>query len=402
MDKKKKIMLVAALCAASMMGMGSLALSSGLAYIAREFPDIGTVWIQLLVTGPVILQIPACLLASWLGTFFSKKKLIIFSVILFLFCGVTPFFIKNFWVILILRILYGAAVGLGPTVSGSIAFQAFLDEDERARVVGLTGAFSMLGGTYYTLIGGLLSETGWQFCFLSYLIGVPILLICLFFLPSKDSDMHTDTPVPQRSESRAVYRIKPEIYWIAFLFLIYFTLYFAYTNNISAFVLKTGLGGSSESGLSYTIVNLSGFLGGLSFHFVHKRLRYWTLPFSVAVTGLGFFVIAAASSLTAVFIGSFLHGIAIGWYTPNNSILYGEIMPPEAMTFTLGVTGAIGNIGQLVSTVAFAWLSGALGLTTERSVIMLAVYGYISLTAICAVYIALRLRRRRRAPHSTL
>ena len=162
-------------------------------------------------------------------------------------------------------------------------------------------------------------------------------------------------------------------------------------------MLNSGLGGSSESGLSYTIVNLSGFIGGLTFYYVRKWLRYWTLPFSVAVTGLGFFAIASAHSLTAVFLGSFLHGIAIGWYTPNNSILYGEIMEPEAMTFTLGVTGAIGNIGQIVSTLIFAWLTGALHLSTERSVIMLAVYGYAALTLICAIYITLRLRKMRRS-----
>lgn len=396
MHKRSNAPLIAALCAVSMMGMGSLALSSGLAYIQQEFPDIGTVWIQLLVTGPVILQIPTGLLASWLSTKFSKRSLILFSILLYIFCGVVPFFLRSFWPILVLRILYGAAVGLGPTVAGSVTFQVFLDENERSRVVGLTGAFAMMGGTYSTLVGGLLSEIGWQYCFLSYLIGVPILILAAVYLP-KNLGSVSAAPSAAPVQTKAVYRIRPEVYWLSFLFLIYFTCYFAYTNNISAFVLNSGLGGSSESGLSYTIVNLSGFVGGLTFYYVCKWLRYWTLPFSVAVTGLGFFVIASAHSLTAVFLGSFLHGIAIGWYTPNNSILYGEIMEPEAMTFTLGVTGAIGNIGQIVSTLIFAWLTGALRLSTERSVIMLAVYGYAALTLICAVYITLRLRKMRRS-----
>ncbi len=392
MRKQKKNLIVIALCAASFMGMGSLALSSGLAYIQQEFSDVGTMWIQLLVTGAVLTQVPVSLLASWLCTKFSKRSLILFSALLFLFCGVTPFFLHNFAVILVLRILYGAAVGLGPTVSGSMAFQLFLDENERSRVVGLTGAFGMLGGTYYTLVGGLLSEIGWQYCFLSYLVGVPILLLTFLFLP-KDQELAVEDAGNGSPQIKAVYKIKPEVIWIAFLFLIYFTLYFAYTNNISAFVLNSGLGGSSESGLSYTIVNLSGFFGGLTFYYVRKCFRYWTLPFSVVVTGLGFFVIATANSLPMVFIGSFLHGIAIGWYTPNNSILYGEIMPPEAMTFTMGVTGAIGNLGQLVSTVAFAGVADALHVTTERGVLLMASYGYVILVAVCMVYIALRLQR---------
>ncbi len=223
MDKKKRGLLIAALCAVSMMGMGSLALSSGLAYIQQAFPDVGTVWIQLLVTGPVILQIPAALVASWLSTKFSKKSLILFSIALFLFCGVVPFFIRDFTVILILRILYGAAVGLGPTVSGSLGFQAFLDEDTRSRVVGLTGAFSMMGGTYYTLVGGLLAEFGWQYSFLTYLIGVPILILAAAFLPRKLEEVPDAAALPEGGsggKAKAVYRIKGEVYWIAFLFLI--------------------------------------------------------------------------------------------------------------------------------------------------------------------------------------
>lgn len=372
------------------MGMGSLALSSGLAYIQQEFSDVNIMWIQLLVTGAVITQVPASLFASWFCTRFSRRGLILFSICMFLFCGTVPFFLHNFTVILILRILYGVAIGLGPTVASSMIFQLFLDDSERSRVVGLTGAFAMLGGTYYTLVGGILSETGWQYCFLSYLVGVPILILAFLFLP-KDNESADMRETDIHTQSKAVYRIKPEVIWIAFLFLIYFTLYFAYTNNISAFVLNSGLGGSSESGLSYTLVNLSGFLGGLSFYYIHKWFRYWTLPFSVAVTGLGFFIIATATSLPMVFIGSFLHGTAIGWYTPNNSILYGEIMPPEAMTFTIGVTGAIGNLGQLVSTVAFAWAADALHVSTERGILLLSSYGYIFLVIICAVYITAKL-----------
>ncbi|MEM5780547.1 MAG: MFS transporter [Lawsonibacter sp.] len=391
MEKHQKTRIVTALCAVSMMGMGSLALSSGLAYIAREFSHVGTVWIQLLVTGPVILQIPMGLMAGWLSTKFSRKKLILFSIALFLLCGILPFFVHVFPLILLMRIFYGGAIGLCTTLSGSLTFLLFLEEGERSRVIGLTGAFAMLGGTYYTLIGGFLSELGWQYCFLAYFIGVPILILAIAFLPNNEA--LSQLSAAAAGPTRAVYRPKPEVYWIAFLFLIYFTLYFAYTNNISAFILNNGLGSSSQSGWSYTIVNLSGFFGGLSFYFVRKYLHYWTLPFSVAVTGLGFFLIATADALPVVFLGSFLHGIAIGWYTPNNSILYGEIMPPEAMTFTIGITGAIGNIGQLLSTVAFAGVASALNITTERGVLLMSSYGYIVLVIVCAIYIALRIAR---------
>ena len=401
MNRQRKTLIIIALCAASFMGMGSLALSSGLAYIQQEFADVDIIWIQLLVTGAVLMQVPVSLFASWFCTRFSRRSLILFSVCMFLFCGVTPFFLHNFTIILVLRILYGTAVGLGPTVASSLVFQLFIDNNERSHVVGLTGAFAMLGGMYYTLVGGLLSEIGWQYCFLSYLIGVPILILAFLFLP-KDSELTAINESPTQPEIKAVYRIKPEVIWIAFLFLIYFTLYFAYTNNISAFVLVSGLGGSSESGLSYTIVNLSGFFGGLTFYYIRKWFRYWTLPFSVAMTGLGFFIIATATTLPMVFIGSFLHGIAIGWYTPNNSILYGEIMPPEAMTFTMGVTGAIGNLGQLVSTVVFAWIANTLHVTTERDILLLSSYGYILLVVVCTVYIGLRLMNKRKLERNTL
>ena len=125
MEKHQKTRIVTALCAVSMMGMGSLALSSGLAYIAREFSHVGTVWIQLLVTGPVILQIPMGLMAGWLSTKFSRKKLILFSIALFLLCGILPFFVHVFPLILLMRIFYGGAIGLCTTLSGSLTFLLF-------------------------------------------------------------------------------------------------------------------------------------------------------------------------------------------------------------------------------------------------------------------------------------
>ena len=388
--RSRPLSIKIALCAVALMGMGSLAASAGLSYIADEFPQIPQVWLQLLVTGPVLLQVPVGLSASWLSSRFSPKTLLLAGIALFLICGVTPFFIHSFVLLLLLRVLYGAAIGISTTLASSLCFFYFQNERARSKAFGLVSAFSMFGGMYYTYVGGRLSEYGWQYCFLAYLIGIPIFLLVAMCLPDSGC-----TQAPCRKGLRT-YALRPEVLWVAFLTLVYMLLYFAYTNNISVFVVHSGMGGASEAGISYSIVNGCGFLGGLLFSRFYLRTKHWIMPLAYAITTAGFFIIALSHTLPSLFAGSVLIGISIAWVLPQANILYGEIMPPEAMTFTVGITGAIANLGQLLSTFALTGMASLFSVQDERGVLLMAAAEYIALTAVSAVYIARRTRRAKR------
>lgn len=371
--------LKAALCALSALTMGALAVASGVADLARAFPDVPLALVQMLITAPILIQTPVTLLGSFFCQWASKKQLLILSCILFLAGGLTPYFIHSFPVILAMRCVYGAGVGLVVPLTASLAAEYFQGA-ERAAVMGLNSAVGMLGGAFYTYAGGRLSVIGWQYCFLAYLIGVPVLLMAVFFLPAGETSRRA------HGRERASHGLPGVVFTVAFISLVYLVLYFAYTNNISLFVANTGLGNASHSGLSYSIVNACGFLGGLCFGRLSPRIGGWMLPLSAAVTTGGFFIIGHSFSLPVLYAGSVLIGVGLSWFLPQTQLIIGGAVPQEACTYAYGVNGAISNAGQFLSALVLGPLAAGLGISSERGMILLAAWGYVALTVFCGGY----------------
>ncbi len=390
--------LTVTVCAVAVINMGQLVTSSGLAYIAAAFPDVKELWISLLVTGSAVTQVPAGILSGYLARRIPKKRLLVFALLLFLITGLAPFFLRSFPLILLMRILFGAAAGISVPVGASLCFDFYESEREQSRMLGLNSAFSMLGGVYFTFAGGQLSELGWQYCFLAYLIGIPILLLVLLFLP--EQEVASPLSGAQSERRSTAYRMSPIAMVMAVFLLFYLSLYFIYTTNISAFVLETGMGGSAESGLSYSVVNGAGILGGVCFGFLFQRIKHWVTPFAFLITGAGFLIIAMSTSLPVLFGGSVLIGLGIAWIMPHLNYVYGVVSKPEDRTLTMGIATAVGQCGQLVSSFMISWLCRAFHITTSKGQLMVGTYGYFAVTVLTVaftVYMIGYLRRQEEA-----
>ena len=379
MNKRR---LTISLCAASFLQMGALATASGMADMVKAFPDVPVTLVQLLTTLPILIQTPVTLFATFFCRFLSKKKLLILACVFFLTGGLIPFFIHNFLVIVIIRCLYGAAVGLVIPLVTALAGEHF-EGGKRAGVLGLASAIGMLGGAFYTFAGGLLSVAGWNYCFLTYLVGIPVLIIVASCL----EDEGIRHAVPANHENKGSRSGLPAmVFVIALGSLVYLVLYFAYTNTISLFVAAEHIGNSADAGISYSLVNICGFIGGLLFGKLHRRLREMLVPLCVGVTMAGFVIIAISETMPVLLIGSVLIGLGISWFLPETQYIISAVVRPEQLTLAYGVNGAITNAGQILSSPIFAFLAAALGIATERGVILSAGIGYIALTVICVPF----------------
>lgn len=391
MEQRK---LKIALAALSALTMGALAVASGVADLAEAFPDVPVFLIQMLITAPILVQTPVTLFSSWFCRFASTKRLLLLACILFIVGGLTPYFVHVYPVILLMRCVYGAGIGLVVPLTASLAAEHFQGA-ERAAVMGLNSAIGMLGGAFYTYVGGLLSVVGWQYCFLAYLIGIPVLLITAVCLPDGEK-----TQVQSESRTGASSLRLPAMVWIvALTSLVYLVFYFAYTNHISLFVANEGLGNASHSGMSYSIVNGCGFLGGLCFGALSKRAGNKMLPVSVGVTTAGFFIIAASQNLPVLYAGSVLIGVGLSWFLPQTQLMIGACVPQEQCTYAFGVNGAVSNAGQFLSALVLGELAVVFGISGERDMMKLAAWGYVLLTVFC-VWLALTARKRAGRPVS--
>ena len=363
--------------ALSALTMGALAVASGVADLAEAFPQVPVTLVQMLITAPILVQTPVTLFGSLFCRWASKKQLLLLACIFFVVGGLTPFFIHSFPIILAMRCLYGAGVGLVIPLTASLTAKYFQGE-ERAAVMGLNSAVGMLGGAFYTYVGGQLSVVGWQYCFLAYLIGIPVFVLTLLFLPSGEKVVHS---IPQQREKAG--RLPGSVFVVAVTSLVYLVLYFAYTNHISLFVANTGMGTAAQSGLSYSIVNICGFFGGLLFGVLSKWGKEWMLGISVAVTTGGFFLIGMSENLPMLYFGSVWIGVGLSWFLPQTQLMIGGAVPREQSTYAYGVNGAISNAGQFLSALILGELAAGMGISDERGMILMAGWGYVLLTVFC-------------------
>ena len=381
-----------AVFATALLGMGTIASASGMAYIKEAFSDVSTTWIQLLTTIPTVSQLVTTLCIGLLITRWSKKKLILTGILCWIIGGLTPFFVHVFPVMIVMRLLFGVGLGLTIPLATSIIAEVF-EGQERANMLGFQNSFLMLGGMLYTYGGGWLSQIGWQYCFLAYAIGIPVFFIVLINLP----DMGVS-----KGESESIldkFKLPWEVYLVSLFGLIFTTFWFGFSTNISMFISNAGLGGSVESGTVSALKNLAGFLTGLVFGWFSKRIRYYTMSLAPLWAAVGFFLLSRSESFGMVCVSSFILGAGVSLFQPTVSLVVSNIAPRDLVTNAVSISTAVSNLGTFRSPIIVNAISSMAGADTqpvpERIKFMVVVVAYIILGVGFAAYITFRFERKR-------
>ncbi|GAB4334336.1 MAG: MFS transporter [Calditrichia bacterium] len=159
----------------------------GVASITPAFPKIAAelhlskARIGLLIsafTFPGILLAP---LTGILADLWGRKKVLVPSLFIFAAAGFAIFFIRSFWIIILLRFLQGigaASLGsLNVTLIGD-----FYKGKSRPAAMGYNASVLSLSTAFYPLIGGALAGFAWHFPFLLPLLAIPVGLVVIFCL----------------------------------------------------------------------------------------------------------------------------------------------------------------------------------------------------------------------------
>ena len=383
-----------AVFALALLGMGAIAAASGLAYIKEAFPEVSTTWVQMLTTIPTVSQLITTLCTGILVTKWSKKKLILIGVIFWVVGGLTPFFVHNFPIMIIMRLLYGVGCGITLPLSTTIIAEVFAGH-ERAVMLGWQNSFLMLGGMFYTYGGGWLSQLGWQYCFLAYALGIPVFFIVLFFLP----DMGVAEAPEEKERFLDKFKLPWEVYLISCFGMLFTAFWFGFSTNISMFISNAGLGGSVESGTASALKNLAGFFAGMTFGLFVRKIRYYTMSMAPLWAAVGFFLLAKSESFWLVCVSSFILGAGVSFFQPTVTLMVSNISPLRYLTNSVSVSTAISNVGQFISPIVINAIAGVAGAESqpvpERTKFMVVVIAYVILCVGFAAYVTLRFERKR-------
>src|SRR5690625_4501094 len=200
--------------------MAGAAISPALGLIAKAFPDASPTMIKLILTSPSIMIIPFSFLSSYLTSKLTKRTIILFGLLIYLVGGVIPQFVSTIELLLALRLLLGAGVGLLMPLAMSLINDYYTGK-ERTQMMGFNSAFSNFGGIITMLVAGWLATFGWRTPFNVYFLGLGIFILIFFFLPkgeiqqSLDHEPKTKLPLSVYGYSLAMGGIMLAYYAIA-------------------------------------------------------------------------------------------------------------------------------------------------------------------------------------------
>lgn len=341
--------------------MSGAAVAPALARIATAFPGVSPTSIKLILTLPAIFIILFSLVAGQLSRRFSKRRLLVCGLIIYLMGGVAGGLATRFELLLAARGVLGIGVGLiMPLSTGLIA--DFFVGDERARMMGYSAAASNLGGIFATLLSGVLAVYSWRYSFGVYGASLAVLLLALLFLP--ESGTRT-----VRREDRS--RLPNAVYgWALSAFLLMLGFY-AIPVNLAIFLEQNALGDASAAGVTIAIVTACGFVAGLSFATVQAVLGPLLPSLLFALSGLGYFLLSQAGSLPGVWLAAVAVGLGLGWTMPllftGATRAGGSGMGVQ----TMAVVTSMIFLGQFLSPLVLDFLGGLCGDTRPRFIFLL-------------------------------
>jgi len=169
----------------------------GVASLTPAFPKISVFFdlhkaqVGLLIsafTFPGIFLTP---IAGIIADRWGRKKVLVPSLLIFAIAGFSIFYVRNFKILILLRVLQGiGAASLGSLSTTLIG--DFYKGKNRPAAMGYKASVLSLSTAFYPLIGGALAGFAWYFPFVLPLLAIPVGLFVIFGLKEPEFEKSSD------------------------------------------------------------------------------------------------------------------------------------------------------------------------------------------------------------------
>lgn len=350
----KGIKTKASLLVSSMSFMMFLTPAAVIASMIQAFPDTNISVIQMIISIPSLISIPAGFLNAALARKYKKKYLITAGTLLYLIGGFMPFFIhSSAYVILGGSCLIGVGMGMALTSMTALICE-FYEGQERGQMLGMFAAFLSIGGTVSALLGGFLGRNVWYHAFLTYLLLVPIILVEIMFLPEGHLDVREKDDINQNRH------MSKEVWIIAITGFVFYAFINTFNNNASMLVEERHLGGSVQASYITTCYTIAGLITGMFMGRIVGAVKRKSIALAYLLGAFGLCLSFFANNIALICAGAFISGVGFCIYASTANFHVSELSNPGALTFSLAFLAAIINLGQAFSPVVVNVLSSVI------------------------------------------
>ena len=350
----------------AMFQMPTLAISPAISKIMSQFGrELATVQTALQIpnlVSPFAAILASIIVAKAKGKL-PKKYVIIFGLgcIVVAATGIV-LFSTQFWTLYLWGALIGVSIGLFIPTTASLMMDSF-DENAVRVISGQQTSFINIGGIIMSILGGLLADMIWFGGYLTFYFGVPIIILCIIYLPTK---ARIKAAAAEQSVSGEPVEDKSKFNWnVAFYgFCIFFFMMCSNVRgpNLSVYVIdQLKIGTSSTTGYISAVQMLGGACSGMLFSKLSSKLRDYMIPMAFLTLCIGFTVLGTATSLVMIFIGAFLTGSAMSMCMPQCMFSISLYVDEHSSTFANAISSSIApSLGGFRSPVIFTPLTTAL------------------------------------------
>ena len=346
MNNISKLTILTILLLAMTTSMSNVAIVTTLPHLKEYFTDISNIefYSRLMLTLPSLV---IALLAPILGHFifrFGKKRSVLIALFFFSLFGTAGLYLNSIESLLASRALFGLCVATLMIVSTSLVGDYFKEHD-RHKFMGYQSAFMAIGGVFFVIGGGFLSDINWRFPFGIYFIG--IVLIPFAFLYLKEVKIET----LQDDLSVNIGKNMIIVYILAFIYML---LFFILPTQIPFLLIEKFDASGKMAGTIIAVAFFCNALGAIAFSKLKTRFNFVSIYLiGITLIALGFSIVGVINHIYFFFISSPILGFAGGLMMTNVTAWMLSKTSHEKRVKSSGYFTSAIFLGQFLSPIVF-------------------------------------------------
>ena len=346
MNNISKLTILTILLLAMTTSMSNVAIVTTLPHLKEYFTDISNIefYSRLMLTLPSLV---IALLAPILGHFifrFGKKRSVLIALFFFSLFGTAGLYLNSIKSLLASRALFGLCVATLMIVSTSLVGDYFKEHD-RHKFMGYQSAFMAMGGVFFVIGGGFLSDINWRFPFGIYFVG--IVLIPFAFLYLKEVKIET----LQDDLSVNIGKNMIIVYILAFIYML---LFFILPTQIPFLLIEKFDASGKMAGTIIAVAFFCNALGAIAFSKLKTRFNFVSIYLiGITLIALGFSIVGVINHIYFFFISSPILGFAGGLMMTNVTAWMLSKTSHEKRVKSSGYFTSAIFLGQFLSPIVF-------------------------------------------------
>jgi MFS family permease len=328
-EKNKALRKATLLIGSTLTVMAGAIVAPALPQISREFADVPGIELlsRLVLTLPALFMGILAPLAGYLTDRAGRKKVLLFSLVLYAIAGTTGLYFNDFWWILAGRAVLGIAVGGLITAIITLIGDYFEGED-RNRFMGLQAAFAGMGGLIFISLGGVLADVNWRMPFSLYIISLFVWFLAMVSVyepkHGKESKREMET------DSDKIRNIKiPSMVFLVYGITFFSALIFYMIPVQMPFMLNDMEGiTNTKIGFAIAFVNVASVTTSVNYGRIRRKISFKAIMAIVYfLVFVGFMIISQSGSYIMMIAGIIFAGLGFGLMLPNINLWLISLAP---------------------------------------------------------------------------